>query len=161
SFTRKQVDWQGSNNLYIHAARPFLSFAQDKSEVKTLREWNQFWGRMEPGSVEQSSIGLQFTAWCSLSSDDQLRAVRREVEGLCGRLGSAARGAGPDWDLVGPGEAYVRALERAAGKPNSELKRRPDPPAAGPFVVLRNRQEPRGHVSLKAALGAAQDGDTI
>src|SRR5262249_52412951 len=33
---RTQVDWRGKNNLYVHSARPFLSFAQDKRELKNL-----------------------------------------------------------------------------------------------------------------------------
>ena len=76
-------------------------------------------------------------------------------------LGDAARHIGPEWDLVGSGTAYVKSLERTAGTLLPAAKLRPAVPPGEPFVLRRNRDEPRGHATLQSTLEAVQDGDTI
>jgi hypothetical protein len=160
---RAQVKWQGRDNLYVldPSVRRYVSFAQEKREVKSLDEWNRLWGRTEPGSAEVPWIGLQLNAVGNLEPGPALRFARQETEDLRRPLGAAARDVGPEWDLVGPGDAYVRALERSAGKPIPQDRLRPPAPTAGPFVLLRGREEPRGHSTLQAALDASRDGDVI
>jgi hypothetical protein len=159
--TRAQVKWEGNNNLYVCSGRPFASFAQNKRELKSLQEWNQFWGRPEPGSLEVSALALQNGAFSWLAVDAALRFVRSEGEALSKRLGDVARHVGPEWDLVGPGTAYVKALERTAGSLLPTAKLRPAVPGGGPFVLLSSQDEPRGHATLQSALDAVRDGDTI
>jgi hypothetical protein len=159
--TRAQVIWEGSNNLHVRSERPFVSFSQDRRELKSLNDWNQFWGRVEPGSVELPAVTLRYNAFGWAAPEDSLRFVRSEVEALSRRLGDAARPVGPEWDLVGPGAAYIKATERAAGVPLPAAKLRPAFPAGGPFVRLRNGEEPQGHATLTSALDAVQDGDTV
>ena len=95
------------------------------------------------------------------------------VQALAKRMlkeGGVSTEAGPDWNLVGPGEAYVRALaaEKASKQPESgssasRLPRlRPAPPSGGPFVLIRAGNEERGFVGLQEALYAASNtGDVI
>ncbi len=157
---RTQVKWQGKDNLYARGY-PYVSFAQDQRELKRLDEWNRLWGRDEPGSVEIPWMALQYDSVSVLDPRLVLRTVRQEVEALGRRLGAGARNVGPDWNLVGPGDAYVAARERASGKLVTKEQLRPPAPAGGPFVLLRNQEAPRGHATLQAALDAAQDGDVI
>jgi WD40 repeat protein len=161
--TRAQVSWQGRNNVYVRSRAAYVAFAEEKREVKSLNEWNQFWGHAEPGSVEfpQAEMAMQFNALRLLPSDAALRAVRQAAEPLLQRLGAAGRTAGPDWDLVGPGDAYVKALEKASGKPLPRESLRPEAVAGGPFVLLRNSETPRGYPTLQAAVDVWQDGDVI
>jgi hypothetical protein len=159
--TRTQVKWQGKNNLYLRTGRPYVAFTQGQREVKSLNDWNQLWGRAEPGSVEVPWLGIQYAVVLESAPAAALRTARQEVEALGDHLGAAARGVGPAWDLLGPGEAYVRALERSSGKLLPGAKLRPGAPAGGPFVLLRGGEAPAGHATLQAALDATRDGDTI
>src|SRR5205823_2783563 len=65
----------------------------------------------------------------------------------------------PNWDLIGPGDAYVKAL--AAGRPANPMQLRPEAPQAGSFVLLRGGREADVFRTLAAAIEAAKDGDTV
>ena len=161
--TRTQVKWQGENNFYVHPPnfyRPYGRFEHDKRELKSLADWNEFWGRTEPGSIEVPWIGLQLGAALAFEPVNPFRIARQEVEAVCRQLATEAKNAGPDWDLVGPGKAYQRARERTSGKLLSQEQIRPPAPVGGAFVLVSNR-EPRGYASLQAALDATLDGDVV
>jgi len=67
---------------------------------------------------------------------------------------------GPDPSMLGAGEPYVNAL-RKRGSLDKNTGLRPAPPAAGPFVILRQGEQDSAHVRLVAALNAAADGDVV
>jgi hypothetical protein len=144
---RAQVKWQGKNNLYSRGSmQTYVSFGREKRELKTLADWNQFWGRVEPGSVEVGWVAFRSSEW-GKDTASSLRFVREEVERLCGPLKERLPQVGPDWGLVGPEPA------------RPETRR--GPPPGGPFVLLRGEEAPRGHATLQAALDASRDGDAI
>jgi hypothetical protein len=157
---RTQVSWRGQDNLYVRGS-PYVSFAQGKRALKSLDEWNRLWGQAEPGSTEVNWIALHYDRVSVGDPAEVLRTARQEVEMLGRRLGAGARHIGPEWPLVGPGQAYIKVRERASGKLITKEHLRPQAPAGGPFVVLRNQEAPRGHATLQAALDASQDGDVI
>jgi hypothetical protein len=158
--TRLQVKWQGQDNLYVRSA-PYVSFAQDQRVLNSLDDWNRFWGRVEPGSIQTSYLALQIGSIFALERRLALKTARAEVEALGRRLGAGASNVGPEWELVGPGDACVAARERASGKLILKEQLRPQAPAGGPFVLLRNQEPPLGHATLQSALDAAQEGDVI
>jgi hypothetical protein len=161
--TRTQVKWQGRNNLYVRNRSAYLAFSQEKREVKNLKDWIQFWGRAESGSIEvhREDINIQYYGLFWLDTAAALQAVRQASEPMLRELGPAAHGVGPEWDLVGPGEAYVRSLEKMSGKPLPKEELRPEAVAGGPYVLLRRQQTPRGYLSLQAAINAWQSDDMI
>jgi len=67
---------------------------------------------------------------------------------------------GPNLDLVGPGDAYLRGLA-AEGRPVAKDKLRPEPLPGGRMVLIRGGKDLRGFRELQQALDAAQDGDII
>lgn len=70
------------------------------------------------------------------------------------------RGLGPRWDLVGPGDAYVRAMSEEKKAPyNDQLRPRPRPDGA--IVLLRDGEVIRGFPRLQDAADAANAGDSI
>ena len=152
--TCAQVKMAGQRQPLRALPAAYVAFTQEKREVTSLKDWNQLWGQAEPGSLEVPAGGLRVT-------DAELRAVRQASEALLRGLGPAVLGVGPDWDLIGPGDAYVKALEKAAGKPLPKEELRPGPAAGGPFVLLRKEEAPRGYPSLDEAVSAWRDGDMI
>src|SRR5262249_28120827 len=100
-------------------------------------------------------------AFRSLPTEVALREVRHTCERLLRRLGPAADNVGPNWDLVGPGEAYVKALETASGKPLARERLLPESLPGGPFILTGNKEKPRCYPTLQAAVNTARDGELI
>jgi serine/threonine protein kinase len=137
----KVAHWKGGQNLY----------ADPDKETRL------------PDGPEQGSRTVEFLYF--LSDDVRLQAaevtvakLRRVTDDMRRQKGLAD--LGPDWDLIGAGPAYARALE-AEGKPVAKGRLRPAPPVGGPFVVWREDKSARGYATLQEAVTAAGGGDTV
>jgi serine/threonine protein kinase len=154
----ERVRWDGGDNLY---GPQFFHLPGVKDPPTTpgvgLAQWNTFRGRQEPGS-RQGDVRLEGSRIGRLT----LPELRQELEPVlaAARQRHGLPTLGPDWDLVGAGEAYVRALA-AEGHPVPPENLRPKPLEGGSFVLLRGRRAVAGHPTMQAALDAAQDGDTV
>jgi serine/threonine protein kinase len=107
--------------------------------------------RLQPGHSEAES----------LPAPDQ----RSNDKPLLGEQAIAANDAqqsnvGPDWNVVGPGLGYLRALA-ATGQPVAVDQLRPEAVDGGPITLLRNGKPPRGYSNLIAAVADAADGDVV
>lgn len=165
-----RVEWQGDHNLYVApllytAPQNTLIWNKDaegKQVTYGLAGWEEFWGRKEEGSLEVKSYYPAWRAPFAVDEPDALReSVRSVVDARRGLVRADSQPVGPDWQLVGPGPAYVRALA-AQGQPVPSESARPKPIEGAPFIVLRNGQETSAHDDLGKAFAAAdQDGDVV
>jgi hypothetical protein len=157
---RRLVSWQGSNNLYARSQAIYVRFSPAGRDLKRLDDWNQFWARQEPGSIEVPSVTFRFVMWW-VSPNAIVQRMRQHVEALCRSVDADARKVGPAWDLVGPGAAYVKALEQTTGQTLPPERLRVEPVNDGAFVLLRGQEAPRGFATLQAALKTVRAGDVI
>lgn len=153
------VKWKGGDNLYagcvqeVHdkkngkllgkgllALRKLPDLTQENvTEVKPLQHFHWDFARALP--MEQAVKELQ-----------QITDAAKEKHQM--------KVLGPDWNLVGSGDAYVRGLA-AEGKTVKKDQLRPDADQGGPFLILRKGKALRGHTSLEAAVKLSQNGDVI
>lgn len=155
------VHWLGSNNLYaVHptysgAALHWVEAPDVKVLVKSLSEWNQFWGKPEQGSMEANNVSFQWQAVeKAAKANEAMTAMQRTLLDL--RLRHGMPKLGPDCDLLGPGDAALRARV-----PIEKDQLRPTGTEDGPFVILRNDQVFKGFPSLEKSLAAAVNADII
>ena len=76
--------------------------------LKTLAEWNQYWGQSDTGSIEGVA---RFQAGDAVySTPDTLGPYdfRLQTDSAGYRAGPDGKDLGPDIDFVGPGPAYER-----------------------------------------------------
>jgi serine/threonine protein kinase len=155
---RDRLRWQGRHNLYVGA--PGIADNFGKGTASGLADWNQFWGRVEEGSQSADRLLLQWEEVCHQRPIDALKALQKIVAALRLKHGETLNDFGPDWELIGPGEAYTRALA-AEGKLVAHEQLRPRALAEGPFAVWHRGKVLRGYITLPEAVEAAVDGDTI
>lgn len=175
---RQQIAWHEEQNLYSTEA-PLLSLSQGrtmapvepKQPLKTLAEWDQFWGQSDTGSI-QGAARFQggetvYSAPYTLGPDDF--RLRSDSAGY--RAGTNGKDLGPDIDLVGPGDAYERwkktsaydewqrsIAQSFAAKPAVAVPA----PQAQPFVILgRDGRAEQKLATLAEAVMKSSDGDTI
>jgi serine/threonine protein kinase len=154
------VRWLGSHNLYLGTALE-LRGADRKEISKDLAGWNRFWGREEEGSMQAGDVHFTWDeARTRKTSAAALDVFRRRTASVRQRYGAGFADLGPDWDLVGPGEAYVRALA-AEGRPVARADLRPEVWAEGPVVLIRGGKELRAFRTIPEAEAAAETGDVI
>ena len=157
------MDWQGEGNLYCPYPRHGLkSKDSDEKEVvgHPLDAWASHLSRTEREPNSQIAPWPHWTlAEPRWSEDvDYLATLRKQIEAV---IPPESRGeVGPQWDLIGPGDAYVRALA-AAGTPVDKKDLLPEALPGGPCVLLRNGQEVRGFLTLQEAISAAMGDDVI
>lgn len=153
--------WTGRDNLYV-GPDAFVGMAEPGATPHNLATWSKFWGDKEQNGHQAE---WAWYAW------DEVRRKGQEPEGvikvlapvtaeIAKKQGNAFADLGPQWDIVGPGEAYVRALA-AAGKPVEKDKLRPSPLPEGPFVLLRGDQVVGSYAAPDDAFVNAGDNDTI
>ena len=147
------VRWQGRDNLYARVGRHML--VANAEMIQDLAAWNKFWGRDEPGSEETDRAHFRCEALRWQGPADGLAVVRERADAL-----RAGADVGPHWDFVGPGDAYLRALQRDGRAPPRDRKR-PDPLEGGPFVLIRQGKAVRGYLRLHDATDAAGTDDVI
>jgi len=154
----KVLPWKGKDNLY---AGPSVLVAQDangKLQVVDLGSWAERWGAQEQGSQKVERVYFQLDLFQGRPVDEALPVVRATATQTLGQLGPQAAAPGPDWDLLGPGDAYVRVLNRERGRP---VTLRPEGLPTGPFVLIRGGKEHAGFLRLQLAFDAARTGDIL
>ncbi|HVA50298.1 MAG TPA: protein kinase [Pirellulales bacterium] len=152
-----------------------------------LAAWSKFWGEHEQGAMLGTTPTLRYeAAWLAPKAGDPRRggrgiALRRDETPLprlhhwldprpldplspttAGSEGDAGPSAavGPDWRLVGPGEAYLRALADA-GHPVTDEQLGLEGTEEGAVVLLHENTLARGYATVAEAVAAAADGDTV
>ena len=158
------LSWKGRDNLYVGPARDgsFLDCGYGSGKEELLRNglvgWKELWGTDAAGVREAPEVFFRWSEIYRSSPDAAAAALRRETERArkMARLGQL----GPDWNVVGPGDAYVRALA-AAGHAVSHEGLRREPDEGGPFAVVHGGRADRGHASVALAVEAGADGDAI
>ena len=148
---RGRVAWLGKNNLYRGLGRH-----DGKENIAGLAGWAKLTGRPEEGSREAGQyLYYGFEQTFFQDAKDTLPLVRQALEKA--RQQSGLKDVGPDFDLIGAGDGYVRALA-AAGKP---VQLRPEPEPDGPCVLLREGKVQRGYPSARTTVESVQNGDIV
>lgn len=120
--------WRGKRNLYVGAALS-VKGADGKAIVKDLAGWGKLSQDVEIGSRESVSVLPKLAEGLALEPATAVSVYERFLEAA--RRDSAEKDFGPDLNVIGPGDAYVRSM-RASNKPT-----RQEPPAGGPFALTR------------------------
>jgi hypothetical protein len=157
---KERLRWTGKDNLY-EATAAAIRDNHGKCLAQGLAQWDQFWGRKENGSRQAGRVFWQWDAPRRQKLDSALHFLQTTAESLRRKPSPAPADFGPKWDLVGPGEPYVRALaaQRKSAADLASDALRPKPPPGGPFVV---RGKPiRGHATLQEAVATAAVGEMI
>lgn len=151
------LQWVGRDNLYCGSW-----YAEVAADGKVLGEglsaWNRLWKQPETSSREIGSIVFDGSRSSEWSASDRLARVRASAEQM--EILRGQKDLGPDWELVGVGDSYLRALA-AQGRAVPEDRLRPDAHADGPIVIIRKQAEFKGFPTLTAALEAAESGDIL
>ncbi|QDU25728.1 Serine/threonine-protein kinase PrkC [Anatilimnocola aggregata] len=152
------LDWQGKDNVLWNGTQRFYVQWNDNASVLTsLAEWQKLWGENDQNTQVATGRFFQFdTATVAASTAARIQAIKDPIDA---RRPAGFQG-GPAWDLIGPGEAFVRALA-AEGRPVAEDDLRPEAIEGGPITLLRGGQAIAGYSDLNAATTAAKDGDVI
>lgn len=157
----ENVNWRGQRNCFagdqfgvweVNGEQQLIPKAQG------LAAWNKLWKTLDLDSVEVVNVALERERIQQIDGPERLRELRVAMTKYV--ADHQLVDAGPDWDHVGPGEAYVRALA-AEGRPVAEADLRPEQHEAGPFDLLRNGQRVRSFRTLQEAVDAAVDKDEI
>ena len=92
-----------------------------RCEPKGLAAWNTYWGRAESGSKEVPEVRFGWQESHYQQPEVAIASMRQATEALRRQYGAEKLkdDFGPNWDLIGPGAAYVRALA-AAGKAGAQ-----------------------------------------
>jgi len=177
---RERISWHDEQNLYPTGTM-LLSLSQPPGpktklvgsirSLKTLAEWNQFWGQSNTGSIQgvarfQGGDAV-YSAPNTLGPDD----FRLRADSAGYRAGQGGKDLGPDIDLVGPGDAYERwkktpAYEEWQRSIAQSFTANPavavPAPQSQPFVILGGDGRAEQKLStLAEAVQKSASGDTI
>ena len=167
-----QLHWNGNRNLYDLGVRfnPLACFVGYQADMVStsfvggeLADWQKHWGDHERNALSANGpILLHQAAWLPDDANDPLPRLRHWVNRqLTTQLPVAkSTDVGPDWNIVGPGRGYVRALA-AAGHPVAADQLMPEAGEEGPITLMRKGQPDRAHATLSAAMADAVHGDTV
>lgn len=153
---RKQVRWQGKNNLYCGKLFRVLDENQQFQRWATLEDWANLWHKPE----EDSRLIDQLEPLFARSMHLPVAELRTIAEPFAQAARERFRlpELGCNWDLVGPGEAYIAAHAAANGE-SKEF--RPEVSDGGPISLLRENREVASYRTLDEAVVQAQDQDVI
>lgn len=154
------VTWKGEANCY--SGKWYEVWDQQPEGTWSLKEkgldaWNKRWQGTERDSRE-GELAFEWGRIQRSDSPDRLREIRVAIQNLS--VTHKLPHVGPNWDLVGPGDAYLRALA-AEGRGVKESDLRPERLEGGPITLIRSGKEVRGYLTLNTALDAAHDKDII
>lgn len=159
--SRSHVTWRGNDNCF---SGPWHSELQPdangvpQSTVAGLGGWRKLWPETELASREVPRLVLEWGRIQQLTGAERLREVRAACESRV-----ATQQMPPleiNWDLIGPGEAYIKALA-AEGRPVAPAELRPERFEAGPVTLIRNGVDIAGYATLQQAADVALDQDII
>ncbi len=157
------IDWQGEGNLFCPFPLPGKT-TKDVDGNDVIEHPLDAWARWLKRDERES--GSQIAAWPHW----QLAAARwvedaTAIETLQQQIESSIppelrQETGPNWELLGAGDAYVRALV-ASGRAISESDLRPEAIGGGSCVIIRNGMDHDGFPTLQAAIDASVDKDIV
>ncbi len=157
------VNWQGEENLFCPYPQPGRTTKNsDGKDVvgHPLDAWATKLNRTEREPNSQIAPWPHWKlaeAWWA-KDEDYFATLRKQIEAV---IPPEFRDeVGPQWDLIGPGEAYVRALA-AAGTPVATADLLAEGLPGGPCVILRDGKEFQGFPRLHDACSTAVDKDVI
>ena len=150
------VTWIGADNCF--SGSWYQIWEGNVLKEKGLPAWNKLWKEPERDSRDVDFLAFEWGRIQRLPNPERSLAVRAATEKMIAE--HKLPEVGPDWTLVGPGAAYVRALA-AEGRAVPESELRPERRDDGVIVLLRAGKEVRGYVTLTEALDAAQDKDVV
>jgi len=155
---KQNFHWHGRDNFYnLAEEQSVFDWPDAKQSLSGVVAWQKLWGEEERGGRQAAGSRFQIDAlWEAPSVAEQMSLLRPLLEMHRRRMPNV----GPDLDLLGPGDAYVRALA-AAGKPVSKDELRPEAVDGGPIVLLRKDKAVRGYAELASAIAEAADGDAV
>ena len=148
------VAWEGRNNLY----RGLTHWQQGDKLHKGLDGWAKLTGKPEQGSRETSAAFLYGFERGKNKSMEELRPIIQKATEDARRQN--ARDVGPDFTLIGPGAAYLKALA-GAGKTIRKDELRPEAAVGGACVLLRAGKVAGAFAKLQEAVAQAKNGDTV
>jgi serine/threonine protein kinase len=160
---QQRITWQGRDNLYVSArSRGAAITCGTGSEPVAvgLAAWNHFWGHDEPGSQDMPHVIFAWDEARHVSADAARSVLQRWMGPSRRRLTPLPADTGPDWALVGPGEAYLRALA-ANGNPVAAEQLRPPALPGGPCTVWREGKIVGAYATLTQARAATAPGDIL
>ena len=157
---KKSLRWKGVDNAF--AATSEYKFTQGTVDIKaitTLADWSQMWGKDDRGSREMHGLPVAFQSIWESSCEEGVRNVRRSIEA---RRPANLPDVGPsDFDIIGPGAAYVKAIEKRLGRKLTEDELRPEAVEGGPATLIRAGKVVGGFPDVAVASAAAENGDII
>jgi hypothetical protein len=162
---KSRIRWVAGHNLYWGLEVGFPALNKDNSstrhfyEIPNLTEWGKLWGKEEDKSVVSPEIPFRWTETLRRGDGRDLDTLRhfREFWGLGAPI---LPELGPDWDLIGPGEAFHRALAKQGPAVQGDRQHSAEAESR-PFLLLRAGQVAGMHTALGEALNATRDGDVI
>jgi hypothetical protein len=156
---KRTTEWRAKDNLYVGKRTLAYATGKKKEDIYTgLDAWQDFWGAKEPGSREVDEVYFGWDGDHQVGDDsDKLQAFYRQQ---LAKLGKLPFPVGPNWDTVGPGQGYVKALA-ADKRPASPKDLRPKMIEGAPIVLLRKGIVQDRFDKLTSAYAAAQDGDVL
>jgi serine/threonine protein kinase len=157
------IDWQGEGNLYCPF--PLLGETTKDADGKDVTEhsldaWSRWADRegREPGSQIAAWPHWQFAAARWSEGTNAIETLRQQVDSSIPP--ELRNEIGPNWEILGTGDAYVRALA-VAGRAVAESNLRPEAISGGACVILRNGMELKGFQTLQEAVDESIDKDII
>lgn len=157
------IDWQGEGNLYC----PFPLQGETTKDVNgndivehSLDAWARWMKQdaREPGSQIAAWPEWRIAATRWAEDTTELATLQQQIDSSI--PAELRQKIGPNWELLGTGDSYVRALA-ASGRVVSESDLRPEAISGGACVILRDGKEHQGFPTLQAAIDASVDKDII
>lgn len=157
----ENVNWHGQRNCFAgdqFGVWELNAEQQGVPKAQGLAAWNKLWKAPDLDSIEVVNLALERERIQQMDGPERLRELRVAMTNYV--ADHQLTDAGPDWDLVGPGDAYVRAMA-AEGRPVADADLRPEQHEEGAFDLLRNGQRVRSYRTLQEAIDAAVDKDEV
>jgi serine/threonine protein kinase len=156
---KKSLHWKGVDNAFAAVREYDFARGAEIKAVAKLADWSQIWGKDDRGSREIRGLPVAFQAIWASSCEEGVQSVRRSIEA---RRPASLPDVGPsDFDIIGPGAAYVKALEKRLGRKLTEDELRPEAVEGGPATLIRAGKVLGGFPDVPAAAAAAENGDVI
>jgi serine/threonine protein kinase len=155
-----QVTWTGRDNLFVgNWQQQWEEFDGEWNLTdQGLSLWNKWLPEPELGALELPKVAMEWGRIQRLQASDAFEKLEQLTQRI--RQQTELPELGPDWRLIGPGDAHVRALtSNAKVTPAEQL--RPERLVEGNITLLRHNTEMKGFVDINEAINAAMDGDII
>lgn len=165
---RDRILWRGNDNCFAGPwNESWEKGADDKIQPRPagLVEWRKVYPDSDASSRECQRVSLELSRTQRIAGPERWQAIRAVCAsdlglGQPGSVETRIQTIGLQWELLGPGDGYLRALA-AEGRAVPPEDLRPERLDDGAYVLWRAGQVIGAKLTLSAAVDAAQDGDTI